>query len=445
MQPPEKDSDSPPATSSNQDHASESAPDDVSLSEQRGVSTSFDPGTGRRVKRAVIIACIVLLIGFLAVRVDRFFDERSVARAGEVAYTAPPPVDVVMAQSVTEGQELALPGQTAAWYESTIYARVNGYVGKWLVDIGDRVKKGQLLATIETPELDAELAAARSQLKTSEAQVVARKAETEFAKTTNERWRDSPKGVVSEQERESKKADFNAATARLYAAEAQVASDRSRVDQYTALTQFKQVTAPFEGIITERKIDLGNLVTAGSNSTTTPLYRITQNEPLRVFVDVPQSAAEELMRRGIPAEVSATGSYAGVFLGNIARSADAINPQARTMRVEVDLPNANDALVPGLYVTVAFRLAPKGLVEVPASALSFTAAGPQVARVNKEGKVEFVNVTIVRDNGNQLEVGPSVKAGDKLVLNISSQIASGQTVAVNEPAASAPKPLTSRR
>ena len=445
MQPPDKDSESPPATSSNQDHASESAPDDVSLSEQRGVSTSFDPGTGRRVKRAVIIACIVLLIGFLAVRVDRFFDERSVARAGEVAYTAPPPVDVVMAQSVTEGQELALPGQTAAWYESTIYARVNGYVGKWLVDIGDRVKKGQLLATIETPELDAELAAARSQLKTSEAQVVARKAETEFAKTTNERWRDSPKGVVSEQERESKKADFNAATARLYAAEAQVASDRSRVDQYTALTQFKQVTAPFEGIITERKIDLGNLVTAGSNSTTSPLYRITQNEPLRVFVDVPQSAAEELMRRGVPAEVTATGSYEGVFLGNIARSADAINPQARTMRVEVDLPNANDALVPGLYVTVAFRLAPKGLVEVPASALSFTAAGPQVARVNKEGKVEFVNVTIVRDNGNQLEVGPSVKAGDKLVLNISSQIASGQTVAVNEPAASAPKPLTSRR
>ena len=138
----------------------------------------------------------------MVVRVVRFFDERAVANAGETAYAAPPPVDVVVARAVTAGQDLALPGQTAAWYESTIYARVNGYVGKWLVDIGDRVKKGQLLATIETPELDAELATSRSQLKTSEAQVVAREAETEFAKTTNERWRDSPKGVVSEQERE---------------------------------------------------------------------------------------------------------------------------------------------------------------------------------------------------------------------------------------------------
>ena len=438
MQPPETYEEARPASASEPGPAAESCPDDVSRTEQGAVSTSFDPDTGRRVKRAAVIACIVLLVGFVAVRVDRFFDERGVAHAAEVAYSAPPPVDVVVAQPVTEGQELALPGQTAAWYESTIYARVNGYVSKWLVDIGDRVKKGQLLATIETPELDAELAAARSQLKTSEAQVVARKAETEFARTTNERWRDAPKGVVSEQERESKKADFNAATARLYAAEAQVASDRSRVDQYTALTQFKRVTAPFDGIITERKIDLGNLVTAGSNSTTTPLYRITQNEPLRVFADVPQSAAEELMKRGIPAEVRATGSYAGVFLGKIARAADAINPEARTMRVEVDLPNANDALVPGLYVTVAFRLAPRGLVEVPASALSFTAAGPQVARVDRNSKVDFVSVTIVRDNGNLVELGPTVKPGDKLVLNISSQIAAGQTVAVNDTAGAAP-------
>ena len=303
-----------------------------------------------------------------------------------------------------------------------------------------------MLATIETPELDAELATSRSQLKTSEAQVVAREAETEFAKTTNERWRDAPKGVVSEQERESKKADYNSTTARLYAAEAQVEADKSRVDQYAALAQFKQVTAPFDGIITERKIDLGNLVTAGSNSTTTPLYRISQNNPLRVFVDVPQSAAEELTKPGVPAEVRATGSYAGVFSGKITRSAEAINPQARTMRVEVDLPNANNALVPGLYVTVAFRLEPKGLVEVPAAALTFRANGPQVARVDSSGKVQFVNVTIVRDNGNLVELGPSIRPGDRLVLNISSEIAPGQVVAVNAPSGtSADKTLTSKR
>jgi len=453
MQPPETPPPGPaatptdgPAATLTDGRAPESCPDDVSRAEAGGVSTSFDPDIGSRVKKAVVIMAAALLFGFVVVRVVRFFDERAVAHAGETAYAAPPPVDVVVARAVTTGQDLVLPGQTAAWYESIIYARVNGYVGKWLVDIGDHVKKDQLLATIETPELDAELAAARAQLKTSEAQVGAREAEAEFAKTTNERWRDSPKGVVSEQERESKKADYNSASARLYAANAQVALDKSRVDQYTALTQFKRVIAPFDGIITERKIDLGNLVTAGSNSTTTPLYRITLNNPLRVFVDVPQSAAEELMKQGVPAEVRAMGSYAGIFPGKIARSAEAINPQARTMRVEVDLPNANNALVPGMYVTVAFRLEPKGLVEVPAAALIFRANGPQVARVNGSGKVEFVNVTIARDDGSLVELGPGVRPGDRLVLNISSQIAPGQAVAVNDPAvASADKTLTSRR
>ena len=337
-----------PATAqSSEGREPEILPDDVSRTEHGAVSTDFDPDTGRRMKKGLLVAAAALLLGFVAVRMARFFDERGVARAAQTAYATPPTVDVVTAQPVTQGEDLVLPGQTAAWFESTIYARVNGYVAKWLVDIGDHVKKGQLLATIETPELDAELAAARSQLQVSQAQVSAREAEAEFAKTTNERWRDSPKGVVSEQEREEKKADYNGAAARLYAAKAQVALDKSRVEQYSALTQFKQVTAPFDGTITERKIDVGNLVTAGSASTTTPLYRMTQNDPLRVFVDVPQSAAEDLMKQGVPAQIRSSGSAAGVFFGKIARSAKAINPQARTMRVEVDLPNPEQYPRPG--------------------------------------------------------------------------------------------------
>src|SRR5579862_6345550 len=199
----------------------DTVPDETSREERGGVSTHFEPDTGRRLKKGALIALAALLAGFILVRVVRFFDERTVAHAAQAAYSAPPLVDVVAARPVTDSQALTLPGQTAAWYESMIYARVNGYVAKWLVDIGDHVTKGELLATIETPELDAELAAARSALKASEAQVSARQAEAEFAKTTNERWRDSPKGVVSEQERESKKADYNAASARLYAAKAQ--------------------------------------------------------------------------------------------------------------------------------------------------------------------------------------------------------------------------------
>ena len=262
----------------------------------------------------------------------------------------------------------------------------------------------------------------------------ARKAEAEFSKTTNARWRDSPKGVVSEQERESKKADYESSEARLYAANAQVALDKSKVEQYGALAEFKQVKAPFDGTVTERKIDVGNLVTAGSGSTTTPLYRMAQTDPVRIFVDVPQAAAGELQNAGVPAEIRATGAVGGVFQGKIARSAESINAQARTMRVEVDMPNLNHALVPGMYVSVAFRLQPRGLVEVPASALIFRASGTQVARVDASGKVEFQNVVIARDNGRMVELSSGVKPGDRLVLNISSQIAPGQVVSANGPA-----------
>jgi RND family efflux transporter MFP subunit len=415
----------------NEDPSRSEFPDAVSRTEHADVSVSFASGTGERTKRTVGIAAAILLLGFLVVIVLHFFHARAVANAGEAQYAAPPPVDVVSARAATVGQDLVLPGETSAWYETTIYARVNGYVGKWLVDIGDHVKQGQILATIETPELDAELAAARAQFKASEAQLAARKAETEFSKTTNERWRDSPKGVVSEQEKESKKADYQSSEARESAAVAQVALDKSKVDQYIAMTEFKQVKAPFDGTITERKIDVGNLVAAGSGSTTTSMYRIAQTDPLRIFVDVPQSAAGELMNAGAPAEIRATGAVGGVFDGKIARSAESINAQTRTMRVEVDMPNGTHALVPGMYVNVAFRLPTRGLVEVPAAALIFRAGGTQVAHVDANGKIAFADATIARDNGSMVELASGAKPGDRLVLNISSQIGAGEKVAVN--------------
>jgi RND family efflux transporter MFP subunit len=421
------------ATPMSEDPARSEYPDLISRAEHDTVATDFAPDTARRTKRGVLIVAAILLLGFVIVSVVRYVHARGVANAGENAYAAPPPVDVVIVQPAKGGQDLVLPGETAAWYESTIYARVNGYVAKWLVDIGDRVKKGQVLATIETPELDAELQAARAQLRTSEAQVKAREAEAQFSKTTNERWRDSPKGVVSEQERESKKADYESAMARLYAANAQVNLDKSKVDQYSALAEFRQVKAPFDGTITERKIDVGNLVTAGSGSTTTPLYRIAQTDPLRVFVEVPQSAAGELMNAGVPAEIRATGAVGGVFSGMIARSAESLNAQARTMRVEVDMPNATHSLVPGMYVNVAFRLPSRGSVEVPAAALIFRSGGTQVAEVDSAGKIQFRDVVIARDNGSLVELSSGVNPGDRVVLNISSQIATGQTVAVNQP------------
>jgi RND family efflux transporter MFP subunit len=407
-------------------------PDQVSRNEGDGVSTGFSPQTGRRTKRGVASGIAALAVLFVVVCIVRFAHSHSVAKASDVAYSAAPRVDVVRARSATRSQELALPGETAAWYESTIYARVNGYVSKWLVDIGDHVHKGQVLAVIETPELDAELEAARAQLKSSQSQVVARQAEAQFSKTTNERWRDSPKGVVSEQERDSKKAEYESASARLYAANAQVSLDKAKVDQYAALAEFKEVRAPFDGTITERKIDVGNLVTAGSGSTTTPLYRMAQTDPLRIFVEVPQSAAGELMTSGVPAEIRAPGVVGDVVSGAVARSAESISTEARTMRVEVDMPNANHRLVPGMYVNVAFSLPARGQVEVPAATLIFRSSGTQVAEVDATGRIRFAAVSIARDDGSWVELSSGVKPGDRLVLNISSQIAAGQAVAVEE-------------
>jgi RND family efflux transporter MFP subunit len=402
--------------------------DDIAAHDEAAVSTGFHPDTGRRMKRMALILAAVLIAGFIVVRVDRFFKDRSVASATERTAAARVPVDVIEAQPVAAAQRFALPGQTAAWHASTIYARVNGFVGKWFADIGDTVHKGQVLALIETPDLDAQLAAARAQLNAAHAQVESRKAEAEFARTTYDRWRESPKGVVSEQEREQKHAEYDSAIAHLKSAEADVALDQARVDQYVALAQFKQVTAPFDGVVTERHIDIGNLVTAGSTTATTPLYVMTQNNPMRVFVDVPQSAAADLTDNRLPVEVRPANGAGQVYTAKVTRTSEALDQRSRTLRVEVDLDNAQQKLVPGMYVTVGFGLPPKGAVEVPAAALTFRAGGAQVARVDRNDRVSFQHVTIARDDGNIVELGSGVSAGDRLALNVSSQVLEGDQV-----------------
>lgn len=404
--------------------------DDTQEAQSHAVSARFDPDTGQRLKRAALIAAGVLGVALVLVSVDRFFKARSVARATQAVATSRPLVDVFTAKAVGAVQRLELPGYTAAWHASTIYARVDGYVGDWYVDIGDRVHSGQVLAVIETPDLDAQLAAARAQLKADEATVLVRKAETEFAQTTYARWRDSPKGVVSEQEREEKKAGYDSAVARQHSAEADVALAQARVNQYEALAQFKKVTAPYNGVITVRDIDIGNLVTAGSSSTTTPLYVMTQNDPIRIFVDAPQSAADDLINNKASVEVQTSAGVARQYTGKVTRTSEALNPQARTLRVEVDIPNPKDEFVPGMYVKVGFGLPPRGLVQVPAAALVFRASGPQAAVVDQSGRLTFRNVTIGRDDGNVVELSSGVAPGDQVALNVSSQIADGELVSV---------------
>jgi RND family efflux transporter MFP subunit len=403
---------------------------EVVASESHTVSAEFSADTGARLRKGLLIFAAVLGALFVLVSIDRLVKARAVARAAEAAAGAPPLVDVVTAQPVGAVQQLVLPGETAAWHASTIYARVNGYVARWFVDIGDHVKSGQVLALIETPDLDAQLAAAQAQLQAARAQVLVRQAESQLALTTYERWRDSPQGVVSEQEREEKKAAYDSALARLKAAEADVALDGAHVNQYAALAAFKKVAAPYDGVITARDIDIGNLVTAGSTSATTPLYVMTQSDPIRIFVDAPQSAADDLLNNAAPVEVRTSGGAARRYDGKVTRNAAAINPLARTLRVEVDIPNPKAEFVPGMYVKVGFGLPPRGLVQVPAAALLFRAGGPEVARVEQDGHVRFRPVVIGRDDGNVVELSSGAAAGDRLALNVSSQIGEGQLVHV---------------
>jgi RND family efflux transporter MFP subunit len=383
--------------------------------------------TERRIRRFAVIVTIVLILGFVATFVSRAMHHRNLAAQANEAASAAPRVMVTPVAPSPTSVALKLPGETAAWYESVIYARVDGYVGKWMADIGDTVKKGQVLAVIETPELDAQLVAAKAKLSAAEAMLKARQAEAELARTTYGRWKDAPKGVVSEQERETKKAGYASGVAASNEAKAQVSLAQADVSRYSTLSQFKQVTAPYDGKIMERRVDIGNLVTAGSNTNTTPMYRIAQYKPMRVFINAPQSAAND-MKPGTAVEIQSSSVAGEVFKGKISRTADSINNQARTLRVEVDLDNKRQLLVPGMYVDASFAIPTQGLVTLPAAAILFRAEGSQVGLVGADNHIHFVPVVIARDDGTNVVLQSGVKEGDRVALNINNQITEGQVV-----------------
>jgi RND family efflux transporter MFP subunit len=392
----------------------------------------FSRGTGWRIFRVAAIFAIALSLGFFFVSHERMAAEGELAETARQEAAEPPTVNVIVVKTAPATQSLTLPGETAAWDHTTIYARVNGYVAKWFVDIGDPVKAGQTLATIDTPDLDAELLAGKAKLNASIAQVAVKQAQADFARTTDERWRESPKGVVSDQERESKRASSAEAAAELNAARAQVALDQANVDRLIALTEFKQVKAPFDGTIVQRQIDTGDLVTAGSTANTTALYRLVQDDPMRVFVHAPQSVATQLMEPGATASIAFGDQPGQRFEGKVARTAKAIDPQSRTLRVEIDAPNSNHTLVPGMYLQVKFKLDGGAGVQVPAAALLFRSGGAQVAVIDDTGAVVFRDVTIASDDGNYVGIGSGLAVGDKVVLDLSSQIAAGAKVKLNE-------------
>jgi RND family efflux transporter MFP subunit len=403
---------------------------------------SFPPGTGGRIARVTAVIVLALGVGFFFVHRSKNEAEARLADATSKETSEAPAVSVITVTHSSGTQSLKLPGETASWNETAIYARVNGYVAKWFADIGDNVAAGQTLALIDTPELDAELLAAKAKLNASVAQVAVKQAQADFAKTTDERWRESPKGVVSDQERESKKAGSAEAVAELNAAKAQVMLQQAEVDRLTSLTQFKEVKAPFEGTIVQRQIDIGNLVTAGSTANTTSLYHLSENSPMRIYVFAPQSAAPQLMKRGASAVITSTDQPNLRLEGKVARTAKAINPASRTIRIEIDVPNTDRSLVPGMYVQADFELTGGAAIQVPAAALLYRSGGPQVAVIDSNDTVSFKDVTIASDDGNVVSIGSGLAIGDKVALNLSSQIAAGQKV---KPSSDEPKSASAQK
>ena len=214
-----------------------------------------------------------------------------------------PTVAVITPHAGASMQRMALPGTVQAWYEAPIYARVNGYLKDWYFDYGAHVKKGDVLAEIETPDLDAQLAAAQAKLNSARAVVKVREAERQFAQSTYERWRDSPKGVVSVQEQENKQSDYNSAIARLNSASADVDADQGDVDRLQALAGFKNITAPFDGVVTARETDIGALINAGSGTGGGPeLFRVADIHKMRIYVQVPQQMSAGI-RSGLTADL----------------------------------------------------------------------------------------------------------------------------------------------
>jgi RND family efflux transporter MFP subunit len=344
---------------------------------------------------------------------------------------AVPAVATVRPKQGVTGQQIVLPGDIEAWYEAPIYARVSGYLKAWYLDFGAHVIKGQLLAEIDAPDLDAQLAAAQARLISAEAQVKVRDAERNFAETTYARWRESPKGVVSEQETESKKAEFGSSDARYKAAIAEANVNRSQVDQLTALEAFKRIVAPFDGIVTQRNTDIGALINAGSSTSNGPqLFRVADVHEMRVFVQVPQEISANI-HNGLTAEMILPQYPDKTFKAVVSTTSEAINKASRTLLVELHSSNTDNLLQPGTFAQVRFNLADNpGTLRIPTSALIFRENGAQLAILGPDNKVEMKSVKLGRNLGTEFEVLSGLNASETVINSPPDSLSEGELVSI---------------
>jgi RND family efflux transporter MFP subunit len=386
------------------------------------------PNKARWVAGIALVVALGIAVGGILLRRH---NESEVSKWTNEA--AVPIVATVTPKQGVTGQQISLPGDIEAWYEAPIYARVSGYLKAWYFDFGAHVTKGQLLAEIDAPDLDAQLAAAKARLASAEAQVKVREAERNFADTTYARWRDSPKGVVSEQETESKKAESGSAVARYNASLAEANVNRSQVDQLTALEAFKRIVAPFDGIVTQRNTDVGALINAGSGvggGSGPQLFKVADVHEMRVFVQVPQEMSAN-MRAGLTATLSLPQYPDKTFEALVSTTSEAINKTSRTLLVELHAKNTDNLLQPGTFAQVRFNLADSpGTLRIPTSALIFRENGAQIAILGPGNKVEVKSVKLGRNLGTEFEVLNGLAATDTVINSPPDSLSEGEVVKV---------------
>jgi len=368
----------------------------------------------RKTARYIALALALALIIVAAVTLSSRLGERD-ALAKETEALAIPNVIVIQPKTEPPQQELVLPSTLQAFTESPIYARTNGYLAHWYKDIGSKVSKGELLADIETPEIDQELAQARAARIQAEAQLA-------LAKTSADRWETLRKmDAVAQQETDERTSNY----AQLQAA---LASSTANVRRLEQLESFKHVYAPFAGTVIRRNTDVGALINAGNSGSNQELFVVAQISPIRVYIEVPEIYAASV-HRGVSAQIDLTSLPGQRFSGNVARTADAIDPATRTLRTEIDFPNRDGKLYPGSYAQVHFNVkTATARFSVPVNALLFRAEGMRAAVVGADGKVHLKPVVIGRDYGTDVEILNGLEASDSLILNPSDSLEEGQQV-----------------
>jgi RND family efflux transporter MFP subunit len=411
------------------------------MSTEEKVEAVPPPRARTRTMAAIGIALLALFLILLAVGViPRVRNNRALAIAAEDVRTAVPAVYVFHPATAPEAG-LTLAATTQAIQDSIIYARTSGYLKRRFVDIGDHVKAGQLLAEIESPEVDAQLRQAQANLvqfqKTLDLQIANR----DLAKVTMDRYvaADAEKAIAVELV-DQNVAAYRTAQASVAAAEATVEANRATVRQFQDLTSFQRVLAPFDGTVIQRNVDVGALITAGSptdntavapsNLTGAPngLFEVAQIGKLRVFVNVPQAFAANV-RAGLPVKVRARGHLDEPIAASVTRTASALDPGTRTLLTQVDIPNPSGQLLPGMFIYVDFQIATSGTRwRVPSTAVVFDTQGTRVATVAAGNTIHFQPVALGRDFGDSIDIQGGLHGNETIVTQPTVSLQEGQVV-----------------